>query len=42
MSNVEARPVETECEHVPAPQSGGRPVVEVLTARDVPLAGRGQ
>jgi redox-sensitive bicupin YhaK (pirin superfamily) len=39
MSNVETRPVETECEHQPAPQSGGRPVVEVLTARDVPLGG---
>ena len=39
MSNVETRPVETECEHVPAPQSGGRPVVEVLAAREVPLGG---
>ena len=39
MSNVETRPVETECEHTPAPQAGGRPVVEVLSAREVPLGG---
>lgn len=39
MSNLETRPVETECEHAPVPQSGGRPVVEVLEAREVPLGG---
>lgn len=39
MSNLEIRPVETECEHAPAPSRGGRPVVEVLTAREVPLGG---
>ncbi|HET6694423.1 MAG TPA: pirin family protein [Pedococcus sp.] len=39
MSNVETKPVETECEHTPAPQAGGRPVVEALTAREVPLGG---
>ena len=41
MSNVETKPVETECEHTPAPQAGGRPVVEVLTAREVRSAARG-
>jgi quercetin 2,3-dioxygenase len=39
MSNLETRPVETECEHAPVPRSGGRPVVEVLSAREVPLGG---
>ncbi len=39
MSNLEIRPVETECEHAPAPSRSGRPVVEVLTAREVPLGG---
>ena len=39
MSNVETRPVETTCEHTPAPQVAGRPVVEVLSARAVPLGG---
>ncbi|HEY7718477.1 MAG TPA: pirin family protein, partial [Pedococcus sp.] len=39
MSNVETHPVETECEPVPAPRAGGRPVVEVLEAREVPLGG---
>jgi redox-sensitive bicupin YhaK (pirin superfamily) len=39
MSNLETRPVETECEHTPVPVAAGRPVVEVLEAREVPLGG---
>lgn len=39
MSNTETTPTETRCEGGPCPRDGaGRPVVEILTAREVPLA----
>ncbi|QKT10560.1 MULTISPECIES: pirin family protein [unclassified Rhodococcus (in: high G+C Gram-positive bacteria)] len=40
MSNVETQPVEIECEHGPdAPGSAGRPLLEVISSREVPLGG---
>ncbi|ORB60568.1 pirin [Mycobacteroides saopaulense] len=40
MSNIETTPTETRCEGGPCPRDGaGRPVVEILTAREVPLGG---
>ncbi|MGH3725594.1 MAG: pirin family protein [Mycobacterium sp.] len=40
MSNTEATPTETRCEVGPCPRDGdGRPVVEILTPREVPLGG---
>ncbi len=40
MSNTEAMPVEFCVEHEPCPRDGaGRPIVEVITSREVPLGG---
>ncbi|MBB4852877.1 redox-sensitive bicupin YhaK (pirin superfamily) [Mycobacteroides chelonae] len=40
MSNTETTPTETRCEGGPCPREGaGRLVVEILTAREVPLGG---
>ncbi|MCL2536299.1 MAG: pirin family protein, partial [Nocardiaceae bacterium] len=39
MSNVEADPVEIECEHGPDTPVAGRPLTEIITSREVPLGG---
>ncbi|RVW10656.1 pirin family protein [Prescottella agglutinans] len=39
MSNVEADPVEIECEHGPDTPVSGRPLTEIITSREVPLGG---
>lgn len=40
MSNVEVSPVEVQCEHGPCPiDEAGRPRVEIITSREVPLGG---
>lgn len=39
MSNVEAHPAEIECERGPDEPVAGRPLVEIITSREVPLGG---
>ncbi|MFC9517669.1 pirin family protein [Nocardiaceae bacterium NPDC056970] len=39
MSNVEAEPVEIECENGPCAGTAGRPLAEIITSREVPLGG---
>lgn len=39
MSNVEAEPIEIECENGPRAGATGRPLAEIITSREVPLGG---
>lgn len=39
MSNVEAEPIEIECENGPRAGATGRPLSEIITSREVPLGG---
>ncbi|WP_420879976.1 pirin family protein [Rhodococcus sp. (in: high G+C Gram-positive bacteria)] len=39
MSNVEAEPIEIECENGPRAGAAGRPLSEIITSREVPLGG---
>lgn len=39
MSNVEAEPIEIECENGPRAGTAGRPLAEIITSREVPLGG---